>query len=799
MGTHWWWWLGVGVVLVSVGQLGWDAAQPRTTVGQSRRSARKKGPGWLRQPQGNYRMDDASSMTPWTTRPRNTVVPTRPPSTPERATARWREYCAGGHHLTTPWSSRPLRCLESDQIWVLCIGSSAHTQLLEAQRRTLGTQLRLEVVDEASLDRADASTEVSGLRPISTGLCGGSVSRRRGGVAEASANFTNGGCVGRVGDAAPAGLGKRNNAAAGWWCAQKRLIGAVARLLGNNRNDSLLPAFLLVIDDDTFVNVNLLVSTLRGLDPERKLYGGKLSRPARADKDGRAGLQHVLGGAGHVLSRGSLRALRGSIDQCVANVRVDGRWCDWHSDWTFATCAELAGIGLTNLARRTKPYGETFEQSLGSSCNADQVTCHADGKHRRVNAQMLYSFAAQFYGLPLPVSLLSSTPPVPPTSASALSTASSAPNIAAAVALSLSHPPEPACTFPTPMGASSLGLGLTLETVLGGGHTKRPPAADVAVGERARQAYRNVTRQAARRAWFRDKYGPPEHRAATDPVMVLMVDGGRFGDMALNWLCVAEAHNITGFGRRGNGSAAATPPHTLLIFAIDSTTERRAAAVGVPTVPLTEYGVRPPPGRVASSIKRYLSLLLCDLVAAGYPALFVDADAVLLQDPRPLFKPEPGPHLLSPDRNQKWRGRPANGAPADITAQHEPGWSEHSPANTGVVLYRPTCRTMLVLQTLVNTIEAVAEDQMYFNRLMQHPQLARVQTALFNNGMVDSMKWATKGQTLIETNVLLRPTLRVLHVQVGSKTKVTHLKQLGVWLIDPDRRFNGTCKTKTLP
>ena len=59
-------------------------------------------------------------------------------------------WCDDG--ITTAWSSKPLRCRQSDQLWVLCIGSILHPDLLDAQRRTLGTQLRLSTFDERNID-----------------------------------------------------------------------------------------------------------------------------------------------------------------------------------------------------------------------------------------------------------------------------------------------------------------------------------------------------------------------------------------------------------------------------------------------------------------------------------------------------------------------------------------------------------------------------------------------------------------------------------------------------------------------
>ena len=130
-----------------------------------------------------------------------------------------------------------------------------------------------------------------------------------------------------MGDEGPAG--KRTNATKGWWCAQQRLMAALADVL---RSSPRLPEFLLIIDDDTYVNVRALRRYLHRRDPERRLYAG----------DRNAGLAFVYGGGGHLLSRALLRGLRDGIGDCLA--RAEDEWCEWHSDWILPACLKTLSL-----------------------------------------------------------------------------------------------------------------------------------------------------------------------------------------------------------------------------------------------------------------------------------------------------------------------------------------------------------------------------------------------------------------------------------------------------------------------
>ena len=64
---------------------------------------------------------------------------------------------------------------------------------------------------------------------------------------------------------------------------------------------SRLPAFLLIIDDDTFVNSKALRRFLAHLDPENVTYMGDYRKAS--------GYPFLYGGGGHLISRALLRGL----------------------------------------------------------------------------------------------------------------------------------------------------------------------------------------------------------------------------------------------------------------------------------------------------------------------------------------------------------------------------------------------------------------------------------------------------------------------------------------------------------
>ena len=122
----------------------------------------------------------------------------------------------------------------------------------------------------------------------------------------------------------------RVNATKGWWCAQQRLMAVLADVL---RSAPVLPDFLLLVDDDTYVNVLSLRRFIHAHNPSRPLYAGDQRQKQYA---------FVFGGGGHLLSRAVLAALRPRINECLHWGREF--WCEWHSDWILPACLKELGI-----------------------------------------------------------------------------------------------------------------------------------------------------------------------------------------------------------------------------------------------------------------------------------------------------------------------------------------------------------------------------------------------------------------------------------------------------------------------
>ena len=149
----------------------------------------------------------------------------------------------------------------------------------------------------------------------------------------------------------------------GWWCAQKRVLTSLLQTLKSLPE---LPKYLMVIDDDTFVNIPLLQSVIKDLDtnnvPEKEFHIGRYMTKT---------MPH--GGAGHIISRAVLRRLVGKnknfepLMSCIEKIN-GGAWCFSHSDWSFGDCLVLNGfnLGIT--------HSELFRSSY--NCTADALTCH---------------------------------------------------------------------------------------------------------------------------------------------------------------------------------------------------------------------------------------------------------------------------------------------------------------------------------------------------------------------------------------------------------------------------------------
>ena len=229
--------------------------------------------------------------------------------------------------------------------------------------------------------------------------------------------------------------------------------------------------------------------------------------------------------------------------------------------------------------------------------------------------------------------------------------------------------------------------------------TNPTPNDDVRPGDgcRVRRAYRNVTRQRARRRWFEQAFGPASERSDDEPIYVLMVNDGEFGQMALNWFAMASARGIPGLVSGAVRSG--------LIYGIDDDIVRKATSRGIQAFPMDEYDAHlHHQGSVGSGVKRWVWPLMVDLLSAGYSVVFMDADALLLQ-PLDMHLRDSEPHPIDVgyfynETGQQWQNRdqhrssvdfpPQVYAEADVLAQHEMQSSnvpDHGPLNTGVVFF----------------------------------------------------------------------------------------------------------------
>lgn len=126
-----------------------------------------------------------------------------------------------------------------DTVWIVSTGSTSRPGLQEIQNLTIGRHFRLITFTEANVDACV--------------LC----------------------APGAATDAPPdPNMKKREGGARGWWCAQKRILPALAAVL---RSQPALefPAFLMLIDDDTAVNPQALLRHTAALDPGVPLYATK--------------------------------------------------------------------------------------------------------------------------------------------------------------------------------------------------------------------------------------------------------------------------------------------------------------------------------------------------------------------------------------------------------------------------------------------------------------------------------------------------------------------------------------------
>jgi len=159
----------------------------------------------------------------------------------------------------------------------------------------------------------------------------------------------------------------------GWWCAQKRVLLALNHFFGSVKSSADLPDFVMVMDDDTFVNPHILTKFLSKHDPDTMLFTGDIMHARDAHGHGDNPEWFIGGGGGTILSRALLQQLKQTVGRCLEKAQA-GEWCDWHSDWTLATCVNETVAGLKPL--QSKPF---FNQLGGyTGCHKFAATCHTN-------------------------------------------------------------------------------------------------------------------------------------------------------------------------------------------------------------------------------------------------------------------------------------------------------------------------------------------------------------------------------------------------------------------------------------
>ena len=151
-----------------------------------------------------------------------------------------------------------------------------------------------------------------------------------------------------------------------WWCAQKRHMLALYETL-KKLDEKDLPCVVIIVDDDAFVNP----LNLRRWVEEKPASYWETTRLLGHQADGNS---LIMGGAGMVMSRGTLKAFFGSegdlepLRWCVAQVQ-GGDWCNWHADWGVTECfLKFSGGNTTEQAR------DLFTQ--GYYCTQEHIACH---------------------------------------------------------------------------------------------------------------------------------------------------------------------------------------------------------------------------------------------------------------------------------------------------------------------------------------------------------------------------------------------------------------------------------------
>jgi hypothetical protein len=171
-----------------------------------------------------------------------------------------------------------------------------------------------------------------------------------------------------------------------WWCAQARPTAALLSLSRRRASPhgadraSVKSAFVLVVDDDTYVNVPRLHALLLPLVASAStepLYLGFAGHQFR-DLPSNRQPPFCYGGAGYVLNDAAVRILSTQLPACHAR-KQGGRWCHYHSDWVIGQCLLSSPA---HVACDWRLGDDLFVQNVSvlpgglAACVRERVTCH---------------------------------------------------------------------------------------------------------------------------------------------------------------------------------------------------------------------------------------------------------------------------------------------------------------------------------------------------------------------------------------------------------------------------------------
>ena len=147
------------------------------------------------------------------------------------------------------------------------------------------------------------------------------------------------------------------------WCAHKRTLLVLDDYFRQNEE---IPDFVLIIHEDTFVNVVNLKAFVKTLRSSEMLYIGSVMVGNNNRKH-----EAIAERGGALISRPVLEKIKSNISNCVTSSQI-GKWCHYNnSDLLLALC-------IKDFSRTKPKMSLLFKQntSTPNECHHSYVTCH---------------------------------------------------------------------------------------------------------------------------------------------------------------------------------------------------------------------------------------------------------------------------------------------------------------------------------------------------------------------------------------------------------------------------------------